>query len=73
MRTVRHLTPPATVRLGRLLAGPERPRLLELGLLPGALVRVLSRGATGGFVLAVGDTRIAIDDGTAAGLEVADA
>ncbi|MFI7445658.1 ferrous iron transport protein A [Nonomuraea indica] len=73
MKSVRHLTPPATVRLKRVAAIPERVRLMELGFLPGADIHVMSRGATGGFLVAVGDSRIAIGDRTAGGLEIVDA
>lgn len=42
-------------------AHPRRRRLAELGLRPGATVRVLHRSAGGGRVLAVGALRIAVD------------
>jgi len=47
----------------RAVRGPrdQARRLLELGLVPGTVLRVLTRGATGGLILAAGSTRIAID------------
>lgn len=55
-----------------LTAEPARRlRLIELGLVPGRRLRVVIRGATGGLVVAVGDTRIALDAQTSAGLVVA--
>lgn len=39
----------------------HRRRLSELGVRPGARLRVLRRTAGGGAVLAVGDGRVAVD------------
>ncbi|MER5561994.1 ferrous iron transport protein A [Streptomyces sp. NPDC048491] len=47
-----------------------RLRLLELGFVPGATLRVVGRGATGGLLVAHGDARTALDSATAAGLQV---
>jgi Fe2+ transport system protein FeoA len=61
-----------SVRLtGMAVAGPMRRRLLELGFVPGQILRVLGRGATGGLLLAVGDSRIAVDRQVCAALKVA--
>ena len=40
---------------------PERRRLAELGLRPGAVVTVMGRTAGGGRVLGVGTARVALD------------
>jgi ferrous iron transport protein A len=47
----------------RAVRGPrdQARRLLELGLVPGTVLRILTRGATGGLVLAAGSVRIAVD------------
>jgi ferrous iron transport protein A len=45
-------------------------RLRELGIVPGAVVRVTHRAAFGGRVVAVGATRFAVDAGTARSLRV---
>lgn len=51
----------ATVTLTATDGHPRRRRLAEIGLRPGAVVRVLHRSAGGGRVLAVGDVRVAVD------------
>jgi Fe2+ transport system protein FeoA len=56
---------------GIAAAGSARRRLLELGFVPGQVLRVLGRGATGGLLLAVGDSRIALDQQTCTALRVA--
>jgi ferrous iron transport protein A len=59
------------VRLRRLATGRrERRRLLELGFVPGAWLRVIGRGVAGGLVVAVGDARVALDADTGASLVV---
>lgn len=62
---------PEPARLHRITADRElRLRLLELGFVPGAELRVVGRGLTGGLVVAHGDTRTALDTRTAAALVV---
>ncbi|WP_051341067.1 FeoA family protein [Azospirillum halopraeferens] len=56
--------------IGLLLPPDQASRLSDLGLRPGAVVRVLRRGADGGTVVACGDTRLALDGGTAARVRV---
>lgn len=59
------------VRLCRLAAGrTQRLRLIELGFVPGAWLRVLGRGGGGGLVVAVGDARVALDSRTGGALVV---
>lgn len=53
-----------------LLDAARTRRLAELGLRAGVEVLVLHRTAGGGRVLAVGDTRIALDRGTLRSLPV---
>lgn len=48
-------------------------RMRELGLRVGAQVRVTHHGAAGSRVVAVGASRVAVDSGTATGIEVAPA
>lgn len=55
------------------LRAPDRLRLAELGLRPGAVVTVLSRVAGNGRLLALGPSRIAVDFATARALVVEDA
>lgn len=45
-------------------------RLREMGLRPGALVRMVGRAAGGSRVVTIGAARIAIDGGTASLIEV---
>jgi len=52
------------------LAAPTRLRLAEFGLRPGAVVRMVSRTAGGGCMLALGQSRVAVDERTAACLRV---
>lgn len=58
------------VDLGALGRGPALGRLGELGLRVGASVRVVQRGAFGGHVLAIGSSRLAIDQACAARISV---
>jgi Fe2+ transport system protein FeoA len=48
----------------------QRRRLMELGFVPGQVLRVLGRGATGGLLLAIGDARVAVDVETCQALRV---
>jgi ferrous iron transport protein A len=49
-------------RLQEVIADPDdRLLLFELGLVPGASVRVVARGVAGALVVAVGDARVALD------------
>jgi Fe2+ transport system protein FeoA len=53
--------------------GPTRAvtrRLAELGIRPGAAVRIQSRTAGGGAILAIGDDRIAVSHQILASIEV---
>jgi Fe2+ transport system protein FeoA len=52
----------------RGVRGPrdQARRLLELGFVPGTMLRVVTRGATGGLVVAAGSARIAVDAAVAA-------
>ncbi|MDG4858145.1 FeoA family protein [Streptomyces sp. T-3] len=43
-------------------------RLLEFGFVPDAEVTVIARGATGGILVGVGESRVALDSRTAARL-----
>lgn len=45
-------------------------RLREMGVRPGALVRLAGRGASGSRILVMGASRLAIDAATAAHIEV---
>ncbi|MGW1770473.1 FeoA family protein [Streptomyces sp. NPDC002104] len=49
----------------------SRRRLLEFGFVPGADVTVIARGATGGLLVGLGDTRVALDTRTAGRLRCA--
>ncbi|GIG26841.1 FeoA family protein [Cellulomonas denverensis] len=49
---------------------PQRRRLAELGLRPGAVLRVTQRAAFGGRVVALGAERFAVDAATCARVEV---
>jgi len=62
----------STVRLAGLDAidPPQRRRLAEFGLRPGAAVIVLARTAGGGRLVGLGTSRIALDAGTAQRLAV---
>ncbi|MFC5185272.1 FeoA family protein [Actinomadura harenae] len=57
--TVAECAPGAVVRLRRVAA--RNGRLRELGFVPGAVLRVLARGGTGGLIVAIGDARMAVD------------
>lgn len=63
--------PGVPVRLEHLaVPASERLRLVELGFIRGAELRVLGRGATGGLFVALGDARIALDSATARQMRV---
>lgn len=57
--TVADCAPGSVVRLRRVAA--RNGRLRELGFVPGAVLRVLARGGTGGLIVAIGDARMAVD------------
>ncbi|MEV4256199.1 FeoA family protein [Spirillospora sp. NPDC049652] len=57
--TVADCAPGSVVRLRRVVA--RNGRLRELGFVPGAVLRVLARGGTGGLIVAIGDARMAVD------------
>jgi Fe2+ transport system protein FeoA len=70
---------PLTVRGPSGSGGPTRPggttgsvarRLAELGIRPGAALRIQSRTSGGGAILAIGDDRIAVSRQILAGIEV---
>ncbi|MEV6950558.1 FeoA family protein [Streptomyces sp. NPDC051183] len=68
--------PGTTVRITGIApgAGPGgggRRRLLEFGFVPGADVTVIARGATGGLLVGLGETRVALDSRTAGRLRCA--
>ncbi|WP_425824699.1 FeoA family protein [Streptomyces fractus] len=42
-------------------AADHRRRLIELGFVPGAVLRVVCAGGAGGRLLAVGESRVAVD------------
>jgi ferrous iron transport protein A len=46
-------------------------RLAELGIRPGAVLRIQSRTSGGGAILAIGDDRIAVSHQILASIEVA--
>ncbi len=48
----------------------HRFRLCEIGLAPGAGLRVVQRSAFGGRVVAFGNERVAVDGGTARAVRV---
>jgi Fe2+ transport system protein FeoA len=71
MITLRDCVPGDRLRLRRLrVRAADRLRLLELGFVPGASLRVIARGATGGLLVGLGDARVALDGGTAGSLLV---
>jgi ferrous iron transport protein A len=41
--------------------GPSRRRLLEWGFVPGVRLRLVARSLAGGLVVALGDSRVALD------------
>jgi ferrous iron transport protein A len=41
--------------------GPIRRRLLEWGFVPGVRLRLVARSLAGGLVVALGDSRVALD------------
>ncbi|MFJ7265180.1 ferrous iron transport protein A [Streptomyces sp. NPDC099050] len=66
--------PGVTVRITGIdsgQAGGSRRRLLEFGFVPGVDVTVIARGATGGLLVGLGDTRVALDTRTAGRLRCA--
>jgi ferrous iron transport protein A len=63
--TLRECQAGADVVLRRVAGDCSRRRLAEWGLVPGAPVRLVARGPAGGLILALGDTRIALDSRTA--------
>ncbi|MGC1210877.1 MAG: FeoA family protein [Micromonospora sp.] len=63
--TLRDCRPGADLVLRRVTGDRSRRRLAEWGLVPGAPVRLVSRGPAGGLIVALGDTRIALDSRTA--------
>ncbi|NJC73149.1 ferrous iron transport protein A [Planosporangium thailandense] len=68
---LRDCRPADRARLNRIEGDrQQRRRLMELGFVPGQILRVLGRGATGGLLLAVGDARIAVDVETCRALRV---
>lgn len=62
---------PMTVAGSRRSGALER-RLAELGIRPGAVLRIQSRTSGGGAILAIGDDRIAVSRKILAGIEVAE-
>ena len=48
----------------------HRFRLYEIGLAPGAQLRIMQRGAFGGRVVALGGERVALDHSTARAIRV---
>lgn len=55
---------------GLVAAQFDRLRLLELGFVPGSRIRIIGRGAAGALVVAIGDTRVAMDARTGGSLVV---
>lgn len=49
----------------------SRRRLAHLGFVPGAQLRLISRGPAGGIIVAVDEARVALDARTAAAVAVA--
>lgn len=69
--TLRDCPPGDEVLLCRSTAGPAYGRrFAERGLVPGARLRVVSRGPGGGLIVALDDGRLALDGRTAATLIV---
>jgi Fe2+ transport system protein FeoA len=69
--TLRDCIPGDRLRLRRLrVRATDRLRLLELGFIPGAVLDVVARGATGGLLVGLGDARVALDGATAGALLV---
>jgi ferrous iron transport protein A len=65
------LPPGSTARLCDVrLATAARLRLAELGLRPGAVVRVVNRTPGGGCVVGLGTSRVAVDRHTARNVAV---
>ncbi len=48
----------------------HRFHLYEIGLAPGAQLRIMQRGAFGGRVVALGGERVALDNGTAQAIRI---
>lgn len=51
-------------------SGAVARRLAELGIRPGATLRILSRTSGGGAIISIGDDRIAVSRQILAGIEV---
>ncbi|NBM20481.1 FeoA family protein [Streptomyces sp. GC420] len=58
------------VTLRSVTAHRERLRMAELGFVPGASIRVVSRSLGGRMVVAVGAARLALDGPTATAVSV---
>ena len=68
---LRECPPGSRVRLRGMRGRPaSHRRLLELGFVPGAIIRVVGRGAVGGMVIALGDARVALDARTGGSMVV---
>ncbi len=64
--TLRNCSPGHEVVVRRLTGPPSgRRRLMEWGFVPGARVRTVARGPAGGLIVAVVDSRVALDARTA--------
>ncbi len=60
------VAPGQTVRVVRIAAGQSAARRLrDLGLIPGTELRVVQDGGHGPLILAVGDSRLAVERGIA--------
>ncbi|MPZ79013.1 MAG: ferrous iron transport protein A [Actinophytocola sp.] len=71
MVVLRDCPPGADMTLRAVVAGGrERLRLVELGFVPGARIRVVGRHGASGLVVAVEDTRVALNARTGAALVV---
>jgi Fe2+ transport system protein FeoA len=61
----------AVLAAGPLVGARQARRMMELGLRPGTMVRVMMRTAGGGRVLGVDNLRIVVDRRTLAAIQVA--
>lgn len=61
----------AVLAAGPLVGARQARRMVELGLRPGTMVRVMMRTAGGGRVLGVDNLRIVVDRRTLAAIQVA--
>lgn len=69
--TLRSCVPGREVVVKGFTGAPDgRRRLLEWGFVPGARVRAISRGPAGGLIVALVDSRVALDARTAGALVV---